>query len=611
MMDAGHRDRLEAGSVTDSIDTSEQHNGRTSSGGATGRGRRRRWLWWTLGIVVVVLAGLYVAGWFMTGNRVPSGTTVAGIEIGGLRTETARDRLESGLVDDAATPVWFSHEGQAYPLKPESSGLSIDVDETLREAGGGRSWNPVRMVDLLFGSAEEVEPVVTVNAAQLRSAVEDISAQVESEPTELSVTFGARGEPQVDEPVVGVDVDEDAAVAAADDAYLTSSEPLDLPVDDVQPSVTAAELDDARQQLIEPAVSAPVSLRLPGRVVRIPVETYAPALTMAPEDGRLVPAIDVDVLAPRLTAITRQSSVRPEDARIVLRGKSPVVIPAKPGVVLEPQEVADAILSVLTESGQARTAEAGTSTAQADFTTSDARALGIEERVSDFVTYYPYAEYRNINQGRAAELMDGTVLTPGETFSFNETVGERTVANGFVKGFIISNGVFAEELGGGVSQVVTTTYNAAFFAGLEDVEHKPHSFYIDRYPLGREATVAFPTVDLKFSDDTPYGVLINAWVVPATVSTPGEMHVEMYSTKYWDITAGVSERYDFTPPRTRYDRKDTCVANTGYRGFEVDVFRYFRKSGSDELVTKEIDHVTYTPSDSVVCSARPRRDRPR
>ena len=72
-------------------------------------------------------------------------------------------------------------------------------------------------------------------------------------------------------------------------------------------------------------------------------------------------------------------------------------------------------------------------------------------------------------------------------------MGERTAANGFTEGFIISDGIFKEDLGGGVSQMATTTFNAAFFAGLEDVEHKPHSFYIDRYPVGREATVAWPS----------------------------------------------------------------------------------------------------------------------
>ena len=148
--------------------------------------------------------------------------------------------------------------------------------------------------------------------------------------------------------------------------------------------------------------------------------------------------------------------------------------------------------------------------ARADFRTADARTLRIREQVSAFTTYFPYADYRNTNIGRAAELVDGTILKPGETFSLNDTVGERTRANGFTEGFIIEDGVFKEDLGGGVSQMATTTFNAMFFAGLEDVEHKTHSFYIDRYPVGREATVAWGSVDLRFRNDTPYGVLITA-----------------------------------------------------------------------------------------------------
>ena len=140
--------------------------------------------------------------------------------------------------------------------------------------------------------------------------------------------------------------------------------------------------------------------------------------------------------------------------------------------------------------------------APADFTTADARALEITERVSTFTTYFPYADYRNVNIGRAAEIVDGTILEPDEIFSLNDIVGERTVENGFTEGYVISDGILVTDLGGGVSQMATTTFNAMFFAGLEDVEHKPHSFYIDRYPVGREATVAWGSVDLRFRNDT-------------------------------------------------------------------------------------------------------------
>jgi vancomycin resistance protein YoaR len=264
--------------------------------------------------------------------------------------------------------------------------------------------------------------------------------------------------------------------------------------------------------------------------------------------------------------------------------------------------VVEGFLDVVVEQGEGRTLRVSSVVAKPDFSTAEARRLGVIEKVSEFTTYYPHADYRNVNLGRAAELINGTLLKPGEEFSLNDVVGERTAKNGFTKGFIISDGVFKEELGGGVSQVATTTFNAMFFAGLKDVEHQPHSFYIDRYPVGREATVVWPYVDLQFENDTPYGVLIAAFIDPSTPSTSGAMTVRMWSTKYWDIQAAESERYNETLEATRTLSGEDCVPNEGYGGFEIDVFRSFFRVGSDELERREVFHTLYTPSDTVICA---------
>jgi vancomycin resistance protein YoaR len=399
-----------------------------------------------------------------------------------------------------------------------------------------------------------------------------------------------------------VALDREATSTALTNAFLEGERNAELPLIADEPDVDSAELDTALRELADPAVAAPIILDLGERIAPLRVPQFAPALSLQVQGGELAPVFDVERLDRGLVSLRERIGSNPDDATVELRGGRPVVVPDQPGLALVAEDVADALLPVLTETGAARRAEVGTAVAQADFTTKDARALQIKEEVSSFVTYFPYAEYRNINQSRAAELINGTVLRPGESFSFNDTVGERTEANGFVPGFIIADGVFREDLGGGVSQVVTTTYNAAFFAGLQDVEHKPHSFYIDRYPVGREATVAWPTVDLKFRNNTPYGVLIEAWVVNSTPSTQGEMHVRMWSTKYWDIEAGVSGRYAFTSPNTRYDSTDACVATTGYGGFSVEVRRFVRRAGSPELLRTEVDEVTYTPADTVICT---------
>ncbi len=258
-------------------------------------------------------------------------------------------------------------------------------------------------------------------------------------------------------------------------------------------------------------------------------------------------------------------------------------------------------LDLVLQPAGAREHQVKASVAKADFTTKDARKLRITEQVSEFTTYFPHAEYRNTNIGRAAELVNGTVLKPGDTFSLNGVVGERTRANGFTEGFVIDGGIFKEDLGGGVSQMATTTFNAMFFAGLEDIHHKTHSFYIDRYPVGREATVAWGSVDLRFRNDTPYGVLVNAVVTPSTPSSQGVVTVRMFSTKYWKITSKTSGRYNFTQEQTRILRTPDCYPNDGYGGFDVDVTRIFRRAGQTEVDHRESFHTTYIPSDTVIC----------
>jgi vancomycin resistance protein YoaR len=550
---------------------------------------------------------LYVAGWWFTGDRVPNGTVVAGEDLGGLTSDAAEQRLERRLDPWLTSPVELTYTGKAFEVVPAEAGLGFDIEETLSRAGGGRTWNPVRMVDTLFGSEEQVDPVLTVDEPALSAAVETIGDQIDRQPVEPAVTFSASGEARIVEPRVGLSLDAAQAAQAVVDKFLARSGDGILPVDTVQPAVHGQEWRRAQRELVRPATSAPIRLDLSGRSLRLAVRDYAPSLSFDVTDETLTAAVDVDRLRKDLAPALQRVATAPIDAAVVLRGGRPAVVPAEPGVTVDIEEVADAIILASSRTGQERTARVeGTRTLEPDFTTREARQLGIKRVVSSFVTYFPYAEYRNINQARAAELINGTVLLPGELFSFNDTVGERTRENGFTVGFVIKDGVFAEDLGGGVSQVVTTTYNAAFFAGLDDVEHTPHSFYIDRYPMGREATVSWPSVDLKFRNNTPYGVLIQAWVVPSTVTSQGEMHVRMWSTKYWDIRTRTSEPYNFTSHSTRYDPTDECVATTGYGGFDVDVYRTFVRAGSEDVVRREQQHVSYTPADTVICGPEPR-----
>ncbi|GAB6986709.1 VanW family protein [Nocardioides pyridinolyticus] len=544
--------------------------------------------------LALLCGGLYVAAYLAAGDQVPRGTTVAGVDIGGRSADEAEKALRAGLADRENRAVTVTDEnGTTVRLVPDEVGLSVDHEASVAAAGAERSWSPGRLWDYWTGG-DDLDAVINADGA-----LDALSEDVGTPARDGDIRF-RDGEIVVVDPRPGETFDSAAAYAALQDAYLSDDPTVELESVVVEPEIGQDAVDEALETFANPAMSGPVSLVFGDSPVQLQPEDFSRAIGMKPEAGELVPDLDVKALVKLVDAGVSDED-QPVDATVALVDGEPKVIPARPGVTYDPEDVSSVFLELVTREGGDREMEVDATVAEPEFTTADARALKIKEQVSTFTTYYPYAEYRNVNIGRAAEIIDGTVLKPGDVFSLNGIVGERTVENGFTEGFIISDGIFKQDLGGGVSQMATTTFNAAFFAGLKDIEHKPHSFYIDRYPVGREATVAWGAVDLRFENDTPYGVLIHATVQPSTPSSQGVVTVSMYSTKYWDITSTTSERYNFREPATRTLRTPDCYPNTGYAGFDVDVTRTFRKPGSDEVVKTERFHTSYTPSDTVIC----------
>ena len=556
-------------------------------------------LWLLVGLVVL-FGGLYVAAHYVAGDRVPRNTTVAGVRIGGHPQAEAAERLRAGLADRVARDIATTVDGEQVAIDPAQAGLSVDYESSVAEAGGEESWDPVRLWNYFTGG-EAFDAEVEVDEATYNAFLTGLDEQHGATARDGAVAFaGAQIETTDARP--GHALDPSDTLTALEDVFLDEDPAVvALATSEVQPAIDASDVQEALDTFASPAVAAPVTLTFEGSTVKVFPADYTTALSLVPTAGELVPTLDGAKLAEVVGAKVTQGS--PVDATVALVGGRPRVVPAKPGVTFDPAELEAGFLAAVAKPQGERTLALTAKVAEPDFTTAEARALQVRERVSTFTTYFPYAEYRNVNIGRAAQLIDGTLLKPGETFSLNDTVGERTEANGFTKGYVINDGILVQDLGGGVSQMATTTFNAMFFAGLEDVEHKPHSFYIDRYPVGREATVAWGAVDLRFRNDTPYGVLIDTSFTSSTPSTSGAVTVTMYSTKYWDITTTTGERYNLTQPETRRIDTRTCHPNEGFGGFDIDVVRYFRPVGENtETREDEVFHTTYIPSDTVICT---------
>jgi vancomycin resistance protein YoaR len=150
--------------------------------------------------------------------------------------------------------------------------------------------------------------------------------------------------------------------------------------------------------------------------------------------------------------------------------------------------------------------------------------MGITGRVAGYTTYYGGEPNRIHNVQLVARMVDGALIEPGETFSFNGTTGERSSERGFREAPVIINGELQNGIGGGVCQVSTTVFNAAYEAGLPIESRTNHALYIAHYPQGRDATVNYPDLDLKFKNDTGGWLLLRAFVGSSALT------VKLYGT---------------------------------------------------------------------------------
>ncbi|MEU8225365.1 VanW family protein [Kribbella sp. NPDC048915] len=550
-----------------------------------------------LGVVVVG----YGAAFAFAGDKIPGDTTVLGIPIGGLSEEDAKQKLTAGLKDRAAAPIGLQAGGSKFQVVPAEAGLGIDVEKTVESAGAGRSLAPGRIWRALSGG-DPVEPVVTKDDAKLKAAVEKLAGQVNRKATEGTITFKGT-KPVKHEPADGLQLDTAKATDTVVAAYPADGAPKELPVTVTKPQAASEAIDKAMSEFAEPAMSGPIRLTVGAKSVDLTPAELAPALAVSVQEGRVIPAISTKALEPLFQQRFKTLETLPKDATVQIVGGAPKVIPAVNGTVVDRTKIGAAILSALPKPTGERRAAVPLAPTKAKFTTEQATALGITQKIGDFTTQFPHAAYRNTNIGTAAAKINGTLLKPNEVFSLNKIVGERTKENGFAEGYIISGGRFEKDFGGGVSQSATTTFNAAFFAGLEILEHKAHSVYISRYPVGREATVAWPSVDLKFRNNSGHGILVQTIFKSSTPGSSGSIRVVIWGTKFVDVTAGQSGRTNIRQPKVVYNTAEKCEPQAPTAGFDITIYRYLSKNGvrqkTESFTTK------YNAADDIRCGPKP------
>jgi vancomycin resistance protein YoaR len=479
-------------------------------------------------LVAALVAASVVLGLVFAGSptKIASGVRIDGIDVGGMEATDARKLLERRSSAIAGRTVVFTAAGKRFPIRPAALGVEPDwkaaIDAAQRQGDGFGPLRGFKRLDVTFFGAD-VTPRIGVLNGSLQYELGQIAARVNRPPREAALV--RRGSAIVVVPARPGTVLDRAAAADTLVHALASLEkpagPVALPLRTRQPHVRAATLARAAAQA-RVALSAPVQLVL-GQTRWVVRPKRLAQLLQLPADGRTT----VSIAGPAADAWLRRLGARvakpPKDATFAVSGTHVHVVPARPGVQLDPLASTGAILQAALHR-RLRVARLVAVEAPAKVSTRQAQAMGIHGLVSSYTTEYGGIPNRIHNVQLVAHLVDDKLIAPNATFSFNGTTGERNAAKGFLEAPVIVNGEVTTGLGGGVCQVSTTVFNAAFEAGLKITERTNHALYISHYPQGRDATVNYPDTDLKFVNDTGHWLLLRTFVGSSSLT------VNLYGT---------------------------------------------------------------------------------
>jgi vancomycin resistance protein YoaR len=465
-----------------------------------------------LAVVCVVAAAVLGLAFAGSPAKLADGVHVAGVDVSGLTPSEARKLLEERAAALASVPVTFTVDGRRFELTPRRLGVKVDWAAAVAAARRqGEGFGPVRGFKRLqvrvFGA--DVAPPVQVYDAALRYEVGRISAAVARKPRDAALVL--RGLKPV---VVPARNGRRLDVAAADRVVVRALSafaraPVALPMHRAAAEVSTGELRQAQRQA-RVALSAPVRVTLGNTRWRIPRWRMAKLLAL-PKDGRTGIAIGGSGAEEWFERVAKNVNRPAADATFAVNGTSVSVVPARDGYAIDVPETSSRLLAAAT-SRTGRTAQLAVATAKPKRSTEEAQRMGITTQISSYTTIYGGDPNRLSNVRLVAHLIDGAVVAPGAVFSFNGTTGERTADKGFLEAPVIINGELQTGLGGGVCQVSTTVFNAAYEAGLSIEERTNHALYISHYPLGRDATVNYPDLDLRFKNDTKRWLLVRTFV---------------------------------------------------------------------------------------------------
>ncbi|OKL50242.1 VanW family protein [Boudabousia marimammalium] len=540
------------------------------------------------GVVIAVLLGTFVVLQAIVADKVPAGTTVLGKDISHLSSTEATTVIEQAFQASLTQPITVQAEDQSAQVTAQELGIELDAQELVSSLTGF-TLNPARLWHNFFGGqAVELSPKMAPQARD--DAMRKLSAELDREPTNAAVNF-ADTTANVTPSSPGITVQVEGTSDAVVRAWSMGAATVEAVYESVTPEVATAQAEEAAETARK-LVEAPLTFEAADQSGSLEGKEIAAVTTFDVENGALKMNTDWEKLAAVLGSKVAQWAQPAKDAKIYIKDSKPVIEPSAQGVGVVGDKLAAAVEAAL--ASPERTATLELSVTKPALTTEQANQLGIKEIVSEFSTPHNSNRDRNANLALGMKNISNVLIKPGEEFSLEKALGPVTAEAGFRSSGVLVQGRHEQALGGGLSQVCVTTLNAAFFAGYDITEHKPHSRYFNRYPMGRECTLWTGVHDLKFTNNTPYGMMFQGWL------SGGRVHVRVWSTKYWNVETTTSGKMGITPAKVVHNPNANCHAYPpGNAGFSV---RVTRKTTHGDKTGKPINWSwRYQPDNGVVC----------
>lgn len=570
--------------------------------------------WWWKGLVLLLatLIGASLVGlsWLdrQYANRIYPNVSLQGIHLGRMTVPEAEQAVRARFKEVLEQPITIIYQGQSWQPSLAELGVSVDVKRNVAQAynagrGSGFVAN-LRQVSAIYQQGLQLPLRITVDEPELQSYLRRIAVDVERPGREAALTI-VDARVQATESAKGQMVLLDDTAAEIGAAIQTlRPQTVTLSTLELEPQLGSTGITEARRT-IEAMLSTPLKLTFKDTVFELDQATVADLIRMQRVDNERGTVLNAQLDQPALTKwVTKladtigRASVEPRvdwnggNLRIVREGRvgyrldiARTVEMINGAVTTSTRELALPVDEVLPRVRPETLAN-----------------LGIVELIatgkSDFAGSAPY-RVTNIKAG--ANIINGILIAPDEEFSFNENVGNIDEANGFVEGYAIIGNRTQKEWGGGICQISTTLFRAAFYAGLPFTEKNPHRFRISWYekydPIGMDAAIfTGGGPDLRFINDTGNWLLIQSYVNDADSSVtyalygtpvPGRT-IERSEPKISNETPAPADPVWIDDPELPVGEiKQTDVARGG---MEIEIIRNIKHNGevirTDQFITK-------------------------